>query len=611
MTLDNNNNSFLAGTLEKDSNFYDTHVLVQKFDNNAQVQGYFVMPGTDSLSSNVADVAKITYNSGDGFLYLACSATPQGNTIYSQYLLKINPANMSVSFTRVYNANNAASYHPYDMVISPSNDIYITGNKLTGSDGFFYVQKWDNAGNFIWEKTFTNAIAPDLETGKALTVDAAGNIYACGLLSNNGQQYKEYLVKITPAGNVLWTKWYNDYASDVYSHQYIDVKNGRAFVALGIVPRIYGVDDIGVLKYCDIPDPVLSSGGSVNICNNSTYSVAAPVATSYQWSTGATSQAITVSSGGDYFCTVYEADGCNKNTDTLHVNLISAPATPSICMVTVDDSSKHNLVLWDKTPYANTGVAGFNIYREDLTNVYHLVGSVPYANLSEYIDFDGNANPNVTTKRYKLTAVDTCGNESQMSNYHNTIYIVSSGGGQFSWNQRYTIENSPNPVLQYMLERDDYNTNTWHVIDSTSGNQLNINDANFATFQPTANWRVVTQWGISCTPTARMSGGNSTQGTVVKSKSNISNNRVANVDALGSVQISVYPNPAQNNISVTFAPGGRTTIKLLNLVGEEVLPSVLSETNSASFDLSKLPGGVYLLQVENAKGKFVKRLIKE
>jgi len=612
IAVDNNKNSFLAGPLWKDTNAYVYNVLIQKFDNNSNSAGYYILPGTDSLANTPTDVAKVIYNQADGFVYVACSAVPMGSTFYSQYLLKIDPATFSVNFTQVYNATNTANYHPYDMAISATNDIYITGNKLTASDGFFYVQKWDNSGNLVWERTFTSAVSPiDAEAGKGITLDAAGNVYATGIINPFGQGFFEYLVKIDPAGNILWKKIFNNYEADQYTRQYVEVNNSRVFVGTNLVPKQYGLDDLGLLKYCDIPDPVLSTNGPVSICNNSSYTIAAPAASAYQWSTGATTQLISVNTGGDYYATVYESDGCNKNTDTLHVNLVSPPPAPAICMVTVDSASTHNILYWDKTSFAGLGVIGFNMYREDLTNVYTLIASVPFSNLSEYHDMDPNANPNTTTKRYKISAVDSCGSESAKGDFHNTIYIVSNGSGQFSWNQLYTIENGSNPVNQYVLMRDDYNTGNWQQIASTAGTQYNINDVNFATYQPTANWRVETVWGISCTPTAKQSNG--IQGTIVKSKSNITNNRVVgmNNSAGGNTQLAVYPNPAQSSLSVSFPASPKTSVKLLNLVGEEILVMDAVNSNSVQLDLGKIAAGIYLLQVENAAGKFTKRVVKE
>jgi hypothetical protein len=422
------------------------------------------------------------------------------------------------------------------------------------------------------------------------------------------------LVKLNSAGNLIWEREYDGGGQDVCANIALSTTNT-------VNPRVYMCGntqsprgpnyDIGTIKYCDLPVATVSYSGPTSICQNSSMTLGSTGVNgggTIMWSNGSSSPATTVNTSGGYYFTYSEYDGCSENSDTVTVNIKGAPAPVQICMVTVDDSSKHNLIIWDKTA-ATPDVIGFNIYREDLTNIYHQIGSVPYSSLSEFVDLDPTANPNANTKRYKITTVDSCGNESAKSNYHNTIYIVSNGSGQFSWNQLYTIENSPNPVVQYILLRDDYSLNNWHAIDSTAGTQFNINDVSFGTFQPTASWRVVTQWNISCTPTSRL-GGNSIMSTIVRSKSNITNNRVTGIGSLNSNSVSVYPNPASNMLHVSVPASRNTTIKLLSLVGEELVAQETSDT-SVQFDISKFAAGVYLLEVSNESGKFIQRIVKE
>jgi hypothetical protein len=158
--------------------------------------------------------------------------------------------------------------------------------------------------------------------------------------------------------------------------------------------------------------------------------------------------------------------------------------------------------------------------------------------------------------------------------------------------------------------RDDYSNNNWHPVDSTAGTQFNINDVNFGTFQPTASWRVVTQWNIQCTPTERLANGNAVEATIVKSKSNITNNRTMSVGSLNETNVIAYPNPSKDNLFVQFPAGAKTTISLRNLLGEEVYTSV-AVGDKQTIDVSKLASGSYLLQVSNESGKFVKRIVKE
>ena len=142
-----------------------------------------------------------------------------------------------------------------------------------------------------------------------------------------------------------------------------------------------------------------------------------------------------------------------------------------------------------------------NKSEKDATNIYSPIGSVPFDSLSRFVDYAAVADPNVTTKRYKISVTDVCGNESALSNYHNTLYIADIGGGQYLWADLYTIENNPNPVIQYWLMRDTIpGANHWQQVATTSGTQHVINDPNYLQY-PNANYRVSTLWNITCTPT--------------------------------------------------------------------------------------------------------------
>jgi hypothetical protein len=275
-------------------------------------------------------------------------------------------------------------------------------------------------------------------------------------------------------------------------------------------------------------------------------------------------------------------------------------------MVTVDSASTHNIVYWDKS--GMSAIDSFRIYREITTNSFHRVGAVHYSALSEFHDY--TADPNVTTYRYKLTALDSCGNESPLSNYHNTIYIVSNNNGQFTWNPGYTIENNANPVDNYILMRDNNNTGAWQQVAITTGNQNTIVDPNYSSYAASANWQVVTAWNIICSPTARQSNG--TMAALVKSKSNISNNRTTGVKTLDS-KLAVYPNPTNGllNIELNAPVNGSAIVRITSLLGEEIYSAAIPSTSGKlTLDLSKFQDGVYLVQVSDNNGSVIKRIVK-
>jgi hypothetical protein len=244
-----------------------------------------------------------------------------------------------------------------------------------------------------------------------------------------------------------------------------------------------------------------------------------------------------------------------------------------------------------------------------------LIGKVPKSALSLFTDTSRhigavNGDPNITTYRYKLAYKDSCGNISPKSPYHNTVYSYNSGS-LFLWNQ-YGIEgqSSPVPALSsYLLRRDNYNTGNWITAATAGASSTSINDPQYSTYQATANWRVETQWSISCTPTMRY--GYGTQTTIVRSKSNIANNRTTGTSSLtqGEKHASVYPIPAGSNINVETS-SVPLTIELMTLTGE-VISKVKPVNTVSEIDLRNVSAGVYFIKVQLAVGMQCIKIIKQ
>ncbi len=279
------------------------------------------------------------------------------------------------------------------------------------------------------------------------------------------------------------------------------------------------------------------------------------------------------------------------------------PAAIPICMVTVDDSSKYNHIVWDK-PLVNN-IDSFIIYREITSNVYKPLGAVPYAAISEFVDtvrtkyFPFTGNPNSGTFRYKLQYRDINGNYSAFSPYHNTLFVTQSGG-TFNWNQ-YTIEgdSAPLPALTaYVLYRDDNNTGAWHAVQGVSGTQTTITDPDFSSF-PNGRWRVETTWNISCS---------SSKSSYSTSKSNVKTATTGIETFLNSENVKIFPNPANDIITISIPQ--QATIEITNIQGQII--KTLNITNQeTTIDVSGLSGGVYIIKVMSDKRVVVRKLIKQ
>lgn len=360
---------------------------------------------------------------------------------------------------------------------------------------------------------------------------------------------------------------------------------------------------VHVVMNVNPPQPTISASGNILPCVGGTTNLTASYLSgvTYSWSTGQTSMSIVASTPGYYTVTSsYGNTSCSSSSVPFFLGT-SLPSVP-ICMVSVDSLSTHNMVVWEKTGLPSS-VDSFRVYRETMTNVFTKIGSLSINALSVFHDY--NANPNVTSYKYKIAAVDSCGSTSSLSNYHQTIHLQYFGLGNLQWTL-YDIEAAGNPVNYYVVYRDNFNTGNFIAISSTiPGGNSTYTDINYASF-PNARYKVETAWNISCTPTAKLNNTNS--GMIARS----------NIIQLGTTtsvpqialqnELLIYPNPASTEITIS-TPIKFSDVKIVNSMGQIVQETKYNNTVS----VVELSSGIYFVQLFNENGNLlkVKKFIKE
>jgi len=368
---------------------------------------------------------------------------------------------------------------------------------------------------------------------------------------------------------------------------------------------------------CTVDQPGNISGNTA-VCQGSlqTYSIT-PVlgATSYTWSLpngwsgNSDSISITTIAGnsGGVISVIANGDTCcNSSAQTLN---ITEPPIPNVavCLVSVDSASTHNIIYWDKP--ITTVIDSFFIYREVTTNNFIKIASQPYDSLNEYHDY--TANPNITSYKYKVSVLDTCNNESELSDYHHTIHLQNLGSGNLQWSL-YDIENASNPVTLYRVYRDDFGTNDFSPISSTiPGGNATFTDVNYASF-PSARYVVDVDWNIICSVF---------QTAVTTTRSNL-RTQLDTTDGINEILenlITVYPNPADEKITIEFPSTMKiSTVELVNTVGqivyrEPALPAAgknnFSDKTKKQIAVEGFAEGVYTLCVYTNNGKVMKKVI--
>jgi uncharacterized delta-60 repeat protein len=495
----------------------------------------------------------------------------------------------------------------YDMALQPDGKIIIAGNLNTydfqsrkklarllpngGLDPSFYVSQGADVG--IGATALLDNGQLLIGGGfKTYNSDSAGGL---ALLDNSSVRVSSF----NPNG-----KGANDGIADIQIQPDGKILISGFFTSYNGTPR----KRIARLYNCLTPQPDSIYGSSYALCSGTTqtYSIA-PVsgATKYEWtlpngwsgSSDSTSIIATGNGAGGSITVKAFTDSCGWSYTTTRAIATIQPPGVDICLVTVDSASTHNIILWEKPVTAI--IDSFFIYRETSSNVYSKVGAVGYQDLSEFHD-DTTANPNSTSYRYKLSVLDTCGAESELSPFHRTIHLQNLGNGNFQWTF-YQIQGQSNPVVSFNINRDNLGNGNFFPIGNVPGTNATFTDITFNSFS-NSEYVVDVDWSISCTPTRQV---NTTRSNIRK-KTMIDFPLAVEEAAASNITLNVYPNPATETILLQFSDGSRPTAAyVLNSLGEKVAPL---QAATHTVDVSSLAAGIYLLYAESAAGVFKTRV---
>lgn len=304
---------------------------------------------------------------------------------------------------------------------------------------------------------------------------------------------------------------------------------------------------------------------------------------------------------------VYAENACGVGTSSsIEITVVPVP-TQELCMVSVDTSSTYNVITWEK-PIA-TDIDSFRIYREVLASFVH-IASVDYDSLSEYTDntFLPAADPNTTNFRYKISVLDTCGNESTLSAHHRTIFLQANQGVGGVVNLNW-VPYEGATVLFYRILRDTVGTGAFVAIDSVPGSNTVYTDLAPPVVSTNVRYLLESNWGVTCTPT---------RATVNTTRSNIKHVGLTTgiEQEIMNTSINVYPNPADEMVTIEYPSGFKMyQLQLFDALGQMVINEQLGANHNGTGNLthtinvSALPKGMYIVNVQTEYGSSFKRLI--
>lgn len=252
---------------------------------------------------------------------------------------------------------------------------------------------------------------------------------------------------------------------------------------------------------------------------------------------------------------------------------------PEIYVVTVQNT--HNLVMWDK----HAAIDHYNIYRESSTSgLYSIVAEIPYSETSVWLDEGSDARSR--SYRYRMTAVDSCGVESDYGTTHKTMHLTINQGQGNAWNLVWT-EYEGASYSTYRIYRGTSYYNLQLIDEMPAGGNTTYTD-NSAPYG-----YVYYQIVVLLTPGAKGTKDDA-DGTI---RSNIATNDQTGIPGSADVPVRFTVESGERCI-VVEAPVG-VQLQVFDVTGRRMYDAV-----STGKDLIEVPAtGVYLVQAAGMKAK--------
>lgn len=321
----------------------------------------------------------------------------------------------------------------------------------------------------------------------------------------------------------------------------------------------------------------------------------------YNWSDGSTNQDLIDVNPGQYSVEVTSANGCSSYQ--FYTVEETTPDKVEICMIDVDSITNTNLVIW--SPLNDLTISAYNIYKESSqAGLYYFVGSTSADSLSEFYDYESD--PRIRSWKYKVAAVDNCGNEGELSDQHKTIHLTSNFGLNNSINliwDSYVGFSYPS----YYINRY-HPTTGWTIIDTVPSNAFTYTDLN-TPGDSNLVYMISIPSPNNCLP-LKAQDYNSSRSN--KRGINVSEEEeeepVGGIDE-NDVSFSIYPNPTNSLIKVIYSEKIEE-IEIRDVTGKLVLKQ---KNNSTQFeaDLSPFENGVYFISIRTSENQLIGKIIKE
>jgi uncharacterized delta-60 repeat protein len=632
-------------------------IYVDSLTGTAYVTGYtFQSVAADfdyiTLKYNLAGVQQwaTQYNSPDANYdeARAIAVDASGNvyvTGYSQTLVLTNYDYATVKYNSAgvqqwqvrYNGTGNDYDRANAIALDAAGNVYITGKSVgvgsTAEDAF--TIKYDNSGVSQWTARY-NGAANGYDEGKALAVDASGNVYITGYSYSSGSNNDYLTIKYDAAGTQEWITKYNGTANNTDQAAAIAVDAiGNVFIT-GLSKGAGSNEDFETIKYCQLKS---DAGVDTSICNGSSVQLnaSAPGAVSYLWTPSiglsATNIANPIANPTDtttYIVAITNANGCT-DLDTVVVTVVPFPS-PSITPSGATSFCTGGSVT------LTSGLASSYLWSTSINDTLPSI-TVSVSGTYSVTVTNGNGCSSTATQTvtvFGLPPIDAGPNDSTCLSTNASL--LATGGISYVWSPAGSLSdpNIANPIA------GPTSTTTYTVVGTATGGCTNV-DSVMITVLGNPGLPSVTEVldSLICSPsyTAYQWYFN---GVAIPGATSQNYNFTANgnyyvevFNALGcstvsavfavndvgvseyekAILLSIYPNPTSNDLTMDYLLPKPENVKinLMNIAGQIIYAeqiNALAGKNKTTISLTEQAAGIYYLQIITNENIVTKKVVK-
>jgi len=249
--------------------------------------------------------------------------------------------------------------------------------------------------------------------------------------------------------------------------------------------------------------------------------------------------------------------------------------------VGIDEESNRNRIVWEKTD--DPSIVSYQIYREtNQTDVYLQLATLPHGDFSIYVD--SSSIPGVVSQRYKISILDTCGNESDPGNAHKTMHLASNIGTHGEVNLIWEHYEGF-AFLSYNIYRGTH-PDSLAFLTSVPSNVSLYTDQNPPEGDIYYQIEVIHPEG--CNPSKKTTDYSISRSNII----HVETSGIGNLQEISDFRI--FPNPAHETLIIFSEHTKPVITHLYNSSGMQIREFYL-EPGQNIFNISQLPEGIYFL----------------